>query len=115
MASMTPADLVVGIFAEAGEDFHLVGEEFLLVRAELVPVLDGLGLGASLVPAGTTPSLIWRASVSSRSLSQPWSNLPLYLAIHSFGHVVRSVRGAWGEVDEERLVRREGLSGISSS
>ena len=43
------------------------------------------GLGASLVPAGTTPSLIWRARVASRSASQPWSNLPLYLAIHSFG------------------------------
>ena len=43
------------------------------------------GLGASFVPGGTTPSLICRASVSSRSLSQPWSNLPLYLAIHSFG------------------------------
>ena len=43
------------------------------------------GLGASFVPGGTTPSLICRASVSSRSLSQPWSNLPLYLAIHSLG------------------------------
>ena len=43
------------------------------------------GFGASFVPGGTTPSLIWRASVSSRIASQPWSNLPLYFAIHSFG------------------------------
>ncbi len=43
------------------------------------------GFGASLVPGGTTPSLICRASDSSRSLSQPWSNLPFHFAIHSFG------------------------------
>ncbi len=29
------------------------------------------GLGASFVPAGTMPIWIWRASVSSRILSQP--------------------------------------------
>ncbi len=27
-----PADLVVGLFAESGEDFHLMGEELLFVR-----------------------------------------------------------------------------------
>ena len=43
------------------------------------------GLGASLVPGGTTPSFTWRASTSSRMTSQPLSNFPLYLAIHSFG------------------------------
>ena len=43
------------------------------------------GRGVSFVPAGTTPSSICRASVSSRSLSQPWSNLPLYLAMYSLG------------------------------
>ena len=52
---------------------------------------------------------IWRARVSSRILSQPWSNLPFHLAIHSFGHVVRRVGGAGGEVDEERLVGRHRL------
>ena len=35
--------------------------------------------------AGTTPSSFWRANVSSRSVSQPWSNLPLYFADHSSG------------------------------
>ena len=43
------------------------------------------GLLASFVPFGTTPSAIWRASVSSRSLSQPPSKRPLFFAIHSFG------------------------------
>ena len=67
------------------------------------------GFGASFVPGGTMPSSICRARVSSRSLSQPWSNLPFQRAIHSFGHVVRRVRGARREVDEERLVGRQRL------
>src|SRR6267154_4162372 len=32
-----------------------------------------------------TPNFFWRAKVSSRTLSQPWSNWPLYLSAHSFG------------------------------
>ena len=60
-------------------------KSFFSSALSLSQSLMASGLGASLVPAGTTPSAIWRASVSSRSLSQPWSNLPLYLAIHSFG------------------------------
>ena len=43
------------------------------------------GRGVSLVSAGMTPSFFCRAKVSSRSLSQPPLNWPLYLAIHSFG------------------------------
>jgi hypothetical protein len=43
------------------------------------------GFAASVVPGGTTPAAIWRASTCSRIASQPASNLPLYLAIHSFG------------------------------
>ena len=58
------------------------------LRSSADRVLQSLiasGFGASFVPAGTMPSRIWRARVSSRSLSQPWSNLPLYFAIHSCG------------------------------
>ncbi len=40
---------------------------------------------------GMTPSAFWRAMVSSRSLSQPWSKLPLYLSAHSLG----TWWGAW--------------------
>ena len=32
-----------------------------------------------------SPIAFWRRSVSSRSLSHPSSNLPLYLSIHAFG------------------------------
>jgi len=49
------------------------------------------GFGASFVPAGTTPMAICRASDSSRSTSQPLSNLPFHLAIHSGG----TWCGAW--------------------
>ena len=56
-----------------------------------------------------TPSFFCRAKVSSRSLSQPSSNLPLYLSAQSFGHMVRRVGGAGREVDEEGLVRRQRL------
>ena len=53
----------------------------------LKPSHAGISFGrsVSLVSAGTTPSFFCRSKVSSRSLSQPWSNLPLYLAMHSFG------------------------------
>ena len=52
-----PADLEVGVFAEAGEDFHLAGEELLLVGGQLVPVLDGLGLGGELGAGGDDAEL----------------------------------------------------------
>ena len=41
-----------------------------------------LSRGVSSVLAGIQPSCFWRAKISSRSLSQPWSNLPLYLSAH---------------------------------
>ena len=41
------------------------------------------GRAVSSASGGITPSAFWRANVSSRSLSQPWSNWPLYFADHS--------------------------------
>ena len=43
------------------------------------------GRGVSFVSGGMMPIFNWRAKVSSRSLSQPPLNWPLYLSIHSFG------------------------------
>ena len=60
------------------------------------------------MPAGTTPSSICRASVSSRSLSQPWSNWPLYFAMYSFG----AWCGAW--VAPVAKYMKNGLSGVSA-
>ena len=66
------------------------------------------GRSVSTASAGITPSFFWRAKVSSRSLSQPWSNLPLYLSIHSFG----TWCGAW--VAPGAKYMKNGLSGISA-
>ena len=60
-------------------------KSFLSSADSLSQSLMASGFGASFVPGGTTPSLIWRASTSSRMTSQPLSNFPLYFAIHSFG------------------------------
>ena len=51
-----------------------------------------------------TPSSFCLAKVSSRSLSQPWSNLPLYFVGPFLRHVVRRVATPGGEVGEERLL-----------
>ncbi len=68
--------------------------------------LMAAGFGASFVSGGTTPSRFCRASVSSRSASQPWSNWPLYLAIHAFG----TWCGAW--VAPGAKYMKNGLSGV---
>ena len=67
------------------------------------------GRSVSSASAGITPSSFCRASVRSRSASQPSSNCPLYLSDHSGRHVMRSVRRTGGVVDEERLVRHQRL------
>ena len=44
-----------------------------------------LGRGVSTVFFGTMPRDFWRAKLSSRTLSQPASNLPLNLSIQALG------------------------------
>ena len=51
------------------------------------------------------PSFFCRANVCSRSLSQPSSNLPLYLSAHSLRDVVRRVAAAGRVVHHPRLGR----------
>ena len=81
-----PADVVVGVLEEAGVDLHLAREDRLAVaRASRPRPGISVGRAVSSASSGTTPSCFWRASVSSRSASQPWSNLPLYFADHSAG------------------------------
>ena len=60
----------------------------------------------SSVSAGITPSAFCRSMVSSRSRSQPWSNLPLYLSAHSVG----TWWGAW--VAPGAKYMKNGLSAI---
>ena len=48
------------------------------------------GAGSEVGIGGTTPSSFCRAKVSSRSASQPWSNLPFHLLDPFRGDVVRA-------------------------
>ncbi len=102
-----PADLVVGVLAEAGEDFHLAGEEFLLVGGELVPVLDRLGLGGELGAGRNDAELDLAGQRLLAQLVPALVELALVLGDPFLRHVMRRVRGAGREVDEERLVRRQ--------
>ena len=87
-----PADVPVGVLGEAREDLHLPGVELLLGVVERVPGREQVRpLRSDSVSCGTIPSFFWRSSVSSRYLSQPSSNLPLYLSAHSFA----TWCGAW--------------------
>ena len=104
-----PADVVVGVLEEAGVDLHLAREHGLQVVGHVVPGGDLLGRSVSSASAGITPSSFWRANVRSRSASQPSSNCALVLVRPLRPHVMRSVRGAGREVDEERLVRHQRL------
>ena len=80
------ADVMVGVLQKARIDFHLARENRLHFGGDRVPGGNfGVALRQLGNPAGMTPSSFCRANVSSRSLSQPWSNLPSYLSAHSFG------------------------------
>ena len=104
-----PADLGVGVLAEAGVDLHLTREELLLVGRQRGPVLDRLGLRREL-----------RARRDDAQLDLPRERLlahdvpalvelALVLGDPLLRHVVRRVRRARREVHEERLVGRERL------
>ncbi len=79
------ADLVVGVLLEAGIDFHLAGVDAFSSGGSESQAGNAGSRGVSLAFAGMTPSSFCRANVSSRSLSHPWSNLPLYLSAHALG------------------------------
>ena len=78
-------------------------------RGQAVPVLNELRLRRKLGSLRHHTESDLLASVSSRSLSQPASNLPLYLAIHSLGNVEWRMHSARRKIHEERLVGRQRL------
>ena len=88
-----PADLVVGVFAEAGEDFHLAGEEPLLVGSQLVPVLDGLGLGGELGAGGNDAELDLPRQRLLANLVPALVELALVLGDPFLRHMVRRMGG----------------------
>ena len=103
------------VFAEAGEDFHLAGKELLLVGAQLVPVLDGLGLGSQLGARGNDAERDLAGQRLFAQLVPALVELALVLGDPLLRHMVRRVRGARSEVDEERLVRRQRFLDTSST
>ena len=89
-----PADVPVGVLREARVDLHLPRVELLRRVVERVPGREQVG------PLGQLRVLRDRRRASSAarrpprgSVSQPWSNLPLYLSAHSFA----TWCGAWAQ------------------
>ena len=75
----------------AGEHLHHAGVEPLLVGVQRIPRRQPCGAYGQLRLRRDDAELFCRAIVSSRYWSQPMSNLPLNLSIHSFG----TWWGAW--------------------
>ena len=105
-----PPDVVVGVLEEAGVDLHLPGQHRLEVVRHLVPGGDLLGPARSARPrAGSrrAPSGARRSPRAARP--SPGRSCPCTSSDHSARHVVRRMRGAGREVDEERLVGHQRL------
>src|SRR6516225_4550105 len=79
------ANVIISVRQSARIDLHHPCEQALLVRRQRIPRRNLFRARRQLGIGRTTSSLICRASVSSRTLSQPWSNCPLYFAIQSLG------------------------------
>ena len=81
-----PADVVIGVSEEAGEDFHHAGVKLAVRRQTSRPTPARQDRGARVLrSAGTMPSSFCRAKICLAVASQPSSNLPLYWSAHSFG------------------------------
>ena len=98
---------MVGVLAEGREDLHLAGEEPLLVGRERVPILDGLWPGSELRARRHDAQLDLPRQRLLPVLIPALVELALVLRDPLLRHVVRGVRRARGEVDEN------GLSGVS--
>ena len=103
------ADLVVGVRGERGEHFHLPREQPLLVGAERVPGLDVGGPVGQLGVLRDDAQLLLPGEGLLAVLVPAAVELALELRDPLLRHVMRRVRGAGGEVGEERLVRGQRL------
>ena len=103
------ADLVIGVRRECRKHFHLPREQPLLVGRQLVPVLDVGGLGRQLRVLRDDAHLLLPGEGLLAVLVPTAVELALELRDPVLRHVMRSMRGAGGEVREERLVRRQRL------
>ena len=80
------ADLHVHVLGEPGVHLHQAALKRLLVLGDRLPGRQrGRAAAVSSAFCGIQPSSLARWKARSRYLSQPSSNLPLYLSAHSFG------------------------------
>ena len=102
-----PADLVVGVLEEAGEDLHHAGVEPALVGGQVVPLLHVGIVARQLGVLGDDAEFLLPGEHLLAVGVPAVVELALVLVGPFLGHLVRRVVGAGGEVQEERLVRRD--------
>ena len=84
-------DLEVGVVHVRRIILHQPAVNIPGIGRLVIPRGDARGRGVSCVPRGMMPMSSCFACVSSRCLSQPWSNLPLYFSRKLLRGVVRGV------------------------
>jgi len=108
MAVQHAAEVVVGLRTCAAASSIMVAYTFCSRGLPIPRPESPFGRGVSLAWAGMMPISFWRAKVSSRILSQPWSNWPCtWRSTRAWPAAAHDRRG--GVVDEERLVGRHRL------
>ena len=79
------ADLIIGLRRVGGKGFHQPAATRFWSALERIPGRDLRWSRRQLRVRRNDAQSFCRAKASSRYLSQPWSNWPLNLSIHSFG------------------------------
>ena len=104
-----PAHVMVGVLHERGVDFHLALEHRLQPGIHVVPRRNLLVPRRQLRVGGDQAELLLLREGDLALLVPAVRELALVLLDPLLGHVVRRVRGARCEVDEERLVGQQRL------
>ncbi len=101
--------MVVGVFQEPGIDLHLPAQDGFQILRHLVPGRNLLVAGGQLAIGRNDTERLLPGERRFAQLVPAVVELALVLVGPFRWHVVRRVRGAGREIDEERLVRRQRL------
>ncbi len=101
--------LVIGLRQKAGVDFHLMGQQFLLRLGERIPGGDLFGPRRQLRIGGYCADLPFAGKGLLAQLVPTLIEEALLLGDPLLRHVMWGVRGAGGQVKEERLLRGYGI------
>ncbi len=99
--------LGVGVLTKSGEDFHLACKQFLLVGAELVPILDPFRLQRELRSGGDDSQFDLSSQRLFSQLVSALIELPFVLGDPLLRHMMWRVSGSRCKVREERLLGSE--------